>query len=80
MSISTPAGVSTASLVLWAGLQPGHSCILVYRAPGTSAEFSVRAVVQGLRRRGLVDYVCLAPGCELRLDWLVAVNGQRREN
>ncbi|WP_380284215.1 hypothetical protein [Hymenobacter rubripertinctus] len=50
----------------------GNPCVLVYRAPGTSAECRVQGVVAGLRRRGLVEYVCLADGCELRLDWLVA--------
>ncbi|SNC77231.1 Rho-binding antiterminator [Hymenobacter gelipurpurascens] len=58
-------------------LPPGHCGVLVYRMPGTSAEFSVRSTILGLLRRGKVDYIRLAEGCELRLDWLVAVDGQR---
>ena len=77
MPLSAPLPTPTDS-ALWAGLLVGGPCVLVYRAPGTSAEFSVQGVVAGLRRRGLVEYVCLADGCELRLDWLVAVDGQRR--
>ena len=49
-------------------------CLLVYLAPGTSAQFSVSGSLANLRRRGAVEYVCLANGCELRLDWLVAVH------
>lgn len=49
-------------------------CLLVYLTPGTSAQFRVSGVVVNLRRRGTVEYVCLADGCELRLDWLVAVH------
>lgn len=58
-------------------LDQGQWCWLVYRTPGTSAEFSVRGMLRGIERRGQVEYVCLAGGCELRLDWLVAVNGHR---
>ncbi|MBT9393014.1 hypothetical protein KLP40_07555 [Hymenobacter sp. NST-14] len=77
MPLAAPLPTPTDSAP-WGGLRVGGSCVLVYRAPGTSAEFSVQGVVAGLRRRGLVEYVCLADGCELRLDWLVAVDGQRR--
>ncbi|QJX46945.1 hypothetical protein HMJ29_08365 [Hymenobacter taeanensis] len=58
-------------------LPADHCCVLVYRMPGTSAEFSVRSNVLGLLRRGKVDFLCLEEGWELRLDWLVAVNGHR---
>ena len=51
--------------------------MLVYRMPGTSAEFSLRGVLRYIRRQDQVDYLCLSDGCELRLDWLVAVNGHR---
>ncbi|UYZ62065.1 hypothetical protein [Hymenobacter weizhouensis] len=51
-----------------------HRCLLVYRTPGTSAQFSVSGVVVNLRRREQVEYLCLSDGCELRLDWLVAVH------
>ncbi|WP_220615751.1 hypothetical protein [Hymenobacter sp. HSC-4F20] len=56
---------------------PDQHCRLVYRMPGTSAEFSVCGSLVGVLRRAQVDYLCLASGCELRLDWLVAVNGHR---
>ena len=58
-------------------LHGGHRCLLVYRTPGTSAEFAVRGILLDVLRRGQVDYLQLAGGCELRLDWLVAVNGHR---
>ncbi|GAB2795437.1 Rho-binding antiterminator [Hymenobacter luteus] len=58
-------------------LGEGRRCLLVYRTPGTSAEFSVRGQLLGVLRRGQTDYLRLASGCELRLDWLVAVNGHR---
>lgn len=58
-------------------LPPGRCGLLVYRMPGTSAEFSVRSSILGLLRRGKVDYIRLAEGYELRLDWLVAVDGTR---
>ncbi|WP_139924927.1 hypothetical protein [Hymenobacter sp. DG01] len=58
-------------------LGEGRRCLLVYRTPGTSAEFSVRGRLLGVLRRGQVDYLYLASGCELRLDWLVSVNGHR---
>lgn len=58
-------------------LRGGHCCLLVYRTPGTSAEFAVRGILLDVLRRGQVDYLQLAGGCELRLDWLVAVNGHR---
>ena len=58
-------------------LPTSHCCVLVYRTPGTSAEFSVRSNVLGLLRRGKVDYLCLDEGRELRLDWLVAIDGYR---
>ncbi|MCA8832401.1 hypothetical protein [Hymenobacter pini] len=58
-------------------LREGQAYILVYRMPGTSAEFSLRGILRHIRRRDQVDYICLSDGCELRLDWLVAVNGHR---
>ncbi|RSK31136.1 hypothetical protein [Hymenobacter metallilatus] len=58
-------------------LRGGHRCLLVYRTPGTSAEFAVRGILLNVLRRGQVDYLQLAGGCELRLDWLVSVNGHR---
>lgn len=58
-------------------LPPGRCALLVYRMPGTSAEFGVRSSILGLLRHGKVDYIRLAEGCELRLDWLVAVDGTR---
>ncbi|RPD46178.1 hypothetical protein DNI29_14320 [Hymenobacter sediminis] len=58
-------------------LGEGRRCLLVYRTPGTSAEFSVRGQLLGVLRRGQTDYLRLASGCELRLDWLISVNGHR---
>ncbi|RSK49570.1 hypothetical protein [Hymenobacter rigui] len=58
-------------------LRGGHRCLLVYRTPGTSAEFCVHGILLNVLRRGQVDYLLLASGCELRLDWLVSVNGHR---
>jgi hypothetical protein len=58
-------------------LPADHCCVLVYRTPGTSAEFSVRSNVLGLLRRDKVDFLCLDEGRELRLDWLVAIDGHR---
>ncbi|MDU0370706.1 hypothetical protein ACFPAF_09905 [Hymenobacter endophyticus] len=58
-------------------LREGQACLLVYRMPGTSAEFSLQGVLHHIMRRGQTDYLCLSGGCELRLDWLVAVNGHR---
>lgn len=62
---------------LQALLHGGHHCLLVYRTPGTSAEFTVRGILLAVLRREQTDYLQLAGGCELRLDWLVAVNGHR---
>ncbi|GGG44585.1 hypothetical protein [Hymenobacter glacieicola] len=64
-------------LELQALVGEGRRCLLVYRTPGTSAEFCVRGVLLGVLRRGQIDYLCLANGCELRLDWLISVNGHR---
>jgi hypothetical protein len=55
----------------------GQSHLLVYRMPGTSMEFCLRSSILGLLRRDKVDYICLSEGCELRLDWLVAIDGTR---
>jgi Rho-binding antiterminator len=54
----------------------GQSYLLIYRMPGTSMEFCLRSGILGLLRRGKFDYLCLAEGCELRLDWLVSVDGK----
>jgi hypothetical protein len=76
MSPSLPAGPALPTL-LRALLREERVCLLVYRTPGTSAEFAVRGLLLAVLRRGQTDYLQLAGGCELRLDWLVAVNGHR---
>jgi len=76
MLSSSPAGTSLA-ILLHALLREQRACQLVYRTPGTSAEFAVRGILLAVLRRGQTDYLQLAGGCELRLDWLVAVNGHR---
>ncbi|TGE05476.1 hypothetical protein [Hymenobacter fodinae] len=77
MSRSHPLPYSGLSVELQQLLPADHCCVLVYRTPGTSAEFSVRTNVLGLLRRGTVDFLCLDEGRELPLDWLVAVDGHR---
>lgn len=76
MPVTTPLLRPKLPDMLRAQLKGGRRCVLVYRTPGTSAEFSVRDSVLGIQRRDQIDYLCLAEGCELRLDWLVSVDGQ----
>ncbi|MCR5887940.1 hypothetical protein LRS06_09140 [Hymenobacter sp. J193] len=58
-------------------LRVGCGYQLVYRVPGTSAEFSFYGIVAGLLQREAREYLSLEAGQELPLAWLVAVNGQR---
>ncbi|MCC2545898.1 hypothetical protein LJY25_05535 [Hymenobacter sp. BT175] len=47
-----------------------------YRAPDAAAEASVTGVIADLYIRDKVEYLRLTDGFELRLDWLVAVDGK----
>lgn len=75
--LSSPLIGTSLPMLLHALLREQRACLLVYRTPGTSAEFAVRGILLAVLRRGQTDYLQLAGGCELRLDWLVAVNGHR---
>lgn len=55
-------------------------CLIVYRAENGAAETSVTGVIDTLYIRDKVEYLRLVGGFELRLDWLVSVDGRQLLN
>lgn len=54
-------------------------CVIIYRPEG-AAEASVTGIIDTLYIRDKVEYLRLTSGFELRLDWLVSVDGRELLN
>lgn len=51
-------------------------CEIVFQAPGQAAPTTVHGVIADLYIRDKVEYLRLVDGLEIRLDWLVSVDGK----
>ena len=51
-------------------------CVIVYRPENGPTEASVTGIIDTLYIRDKVEYLRLTDGFELRLDWLVSVDGR----
>ncbi|KAA9331366.1 hypothetical protein F0P96_14055 [Hymenobacter busanensis] len=54
----------------------GQACTLTYRTEPDTPPSTYHGVIQDLYIRDKVEYLRLADGFELRLDWLVSVDGR----
>ncbi|GAA4379001.1 hypothetical protein [Hymenobacter koreensis] len=52
-------------------------CAIVYRVGGEGTEATTHGVIDTLYIRDKVEYLRLTDGFELRLDWLVSVDGRQ---